>query len=284
MEIVRRIHALREVSRRARGSGKRIGLVPTMGALHEGHLSLVRRARELSDLTVVSIYVNPTQFGPKDDFEKYPRDLARDADLAIAAGVDYLFAPENHEMYPEGARTFVEVEGLSMRLEGRSRPGHFRGVTTVVLKLFELVSPQVAAFGQKDAQQAIVLKRMVRDLLLDVNVVVCATVRDQDGLAFSSRNAYLAAEERRAAAAIPKALSAAEKAWSSGIRDTETIVQAARAVLQAEPLLRIDYLELVDTVELLPLQGGEREALLAAAVFAGATRLIDNVVLRQASA
>ena len=270
---------MKEISRQIRAAGRRIGFVPTMGSLHEGHMSLVRRMRELSDVVVVSIFVNPTQFGPQEDFERYPRELARDADLCIARGVDYVFAPENREIHPAGACTFVEVDGLSTRLEGSSRPGHFRGVTTVVLKLFEVVTPHLAAFGQKDAQQAIVLKRMARDLLLDVEILVCPIVRDRDGVALSSRNVRLSAEERKAAQAIPRALAAAEGAVGSGVRDPAAVVHAARGVLEAEPLLRIDYVELVDMEELLPVQAVNGEMLLAVAVFVGATRLIDNVIL-----
>ena len=271
---------MREIARQARVAGRRIGFVPTMGALHDGHVSLIRRVREISDLVVVSIFVNPTQFGPAEDFDRYPRDLARDADLCIAGGVDYVFVPDRHEIYPAGASTFVEVEGLSTRLEGRSRPGHFRGVTTVVLKLFEVVDPHVAAFGQKDAQQGIVVKRMARDLLLDVEILVCPTVRDSDGVALSSRHVYLSAEERAAARAIPRALAAAESAVAEGARDPVKVVQAAWEVLQAEPLLQVDYVEVVDVREMLAVESIEEEALLVLAVYAGATRLIDNAVLR----
>jgi pantoate--beta-alanine ligase len=280
MEIIRRVHGMREATRRARGAGRRIGFVPTMGALHDGHASLVRAVGERTDLTVVSVFVNPTQFGPAEDFTRYPRDLTRDADLCIGLGVDYLFAPENEEIYPPGASTFVEVKGLSDCLEGASRPGHFRGVATVVLKLLEIVGPHVAAFGQKDAQQAIVLRRMVRDLHVDVEFLVCPTVRDVDGLALSSRNAYLSPDERRAAMAIPRALDAAARAIASGERDPARVVEAARLVLEAEPLLEIDYVDLARTSDLVPAAAVEGEMLLAVAVRAGKTRLIDNVVLR----
>lgn len=280
MEIVRRVQGMREFSRRARERGSRIGFVPTMGALHEGHLSLVRRARELADRTVVSIFVNPTQFGPAEDFERYPRDLTRDADLCAADGVDVLFAPQTEEIYPPGACTFVEVVGLSDRLEGGSRSGHFRGVATVVTKLLEAVRPHVAVFGQKDAQQALLIRRMARDLLLDLEVLVAPTVRDPDGVALSSRNVYLSAEERRAAAAIPRALRAAEEAVGRGERDAAAIVAAARAALDAEPLLRLDYLQLVDAWDMLPAETAAGDLLLVVAVHAGKTRLLDNVALR----
>jgi len=280
MDIVRRVSSMREISRQARGRGKRIGLVPTMGYLHAGHMSLLRRVRSLADVLVVSVFVNPTQFGPDDDFDKYPRDLARDADLCIVEGVDYLFTPELAQIYPPGSSTFVEVAGLSSRLEGASRPGHFRGVTTVVLKLFEIVAPHVAAFGQKDAQQAIIIQRMVRELMLGLEVLVLPTVRDEDRVALSTRNAYLSPEERRAAAAIPRCLEAAERAVAEGERDPAIVVRAAREVLLFEPLVRVDYVEIVETESLQPVSRIEGEMLLAVAAFAGGTRLIDNAILR----
>ncbi len=280
MDIIRRVHLMRETSRQARAKDRRVGFVPTMGYLHDGHLSLVRRVREMSDVVVVSDFVNPTQFGRGEDFDIYPRDLTHDTDLCIAEGVDYLFVPEVEEMYAAGASTFVEVPALSSRLEGASRPGHFRGVATVVLKLFNVVEPHVAAFGQKDAQQAILIQRMVRDLHLDVEILVLPTVRDADGVALSSRNVHLSAAERRAAQAIPQALRAAEAAIEGGQRDPAAIVKAARDVLEAEPILRVDYVEVVDTKMLQPIAAVEGEMLLAIAVFAGKTRLIDNTIVR----
>jgi pantoate--beta-alanine ligase len=279
MEIVRRVHSMKEIARQARAKGRRIGLVPTMGYLHDGHLSLVRRVKEMSDLVVVSIFVNPTQFGPGEDFASYPRNLARDTDLCVAEGVDFVFSPDADEMYSADACTWVDVEGLSSRLEGASRPGHFRGVATVVLKLFNAVQPHVAAFGQKDAQQAVIIQRMGRDLLLDTEILVLPIVRDEDGVALSSRNVRLAAAERRAAQAIPRALKAAEKAIESGEREPAKVVEIARGVLDAEPLLRVDYVELVDTTTLKPVASLEGEMLLAVAVFAGSVRLIDNIVV-----
>jgi pantoate--beta-alanine ligase len=279
MEIVRRVHAMKELAARARAEGRTIGLVPTMGFLHEGHLSLVRRARSQAGLTVVSIFVNPTQFGPGEDFARYPRDLARDCDLLAGEGVDVVFTPEAEEIYPSGATTFVEVAGLSDVLEGKSRPGHFRGVATVVLKLFEAVKPHVAIFGQKDAQQCLVVRRMVRDLLLDVEVVVMPTKREEDGLALSSRNVYLSPDERLAARAIPRALEAARAALAEGEKDAAAVIAAARKAIQTEPLLGIDYLELVDAERLEPVVRAQGKMLLVAAVFAGTTRLIDNLAL-----
>jgi pantoate--beta-alanine ligase len=264
----------------ARSAGKIIGFVPTMGALHDGHLALVRRVKAQADLTVVSIFVNPTQFGANEDFSRYPRDLPRDADLLVQEGVDILFAPEPEEIYPPGASTFVEVAELSDKLEGKSRPGHFRGVATVVTKLFEIVTPHVAAFGQKDAQQVLVVKALVRDLMLGVEVLVLPTKRDEDGVALSSRNALLSPEERRAARAIPRALEAAKAALASGERDAGKIVAAGRAVIDAEPHLRVDYLELVDPERMDPVTRAQGEMILVAAAFAGSTRLIDNIVLR----
>lgn len=280
MDIVRRVRAMQEMSQRERARGRSIGLVPTMGLLHEGHLSLIRRARELADVVVVSIFVNPTQFGPNEGFDRYPRNLARDTDLCIAEGVDYLFAPETDEMYPEGDGTFVEVAGLSTMLEGQSRPNHFRGVTTVVLKLFEIVKPTLAAFGQKDAQQAVTVQRMVRDLMLDVEILVLPIVRDDDGIALSSRNRYLDLEQRSAARAISRALEAARHVVAEGQRKTEEVVAAAREVLEAEPLLKVDYVELVDARQLRHREEVEGEMLLLLAVFAGETRLIDNTAIR----
>ena len=280
MDVIRRVHAMKEASARARFRGERTGLVPTMGSLHEGHLALVRRIRAQVDVTVVSIFVNPTQFGPSEDFARYPRDLARDCDLLTAEGVDVVFAPETEEIYPVGGSTFVEVAGLSDVLEGHSRPGHFRGVATVVLKLFDVVRPDVAIFGQKDAQQVAVVSRMARDLLLDVEILVLPTKRDDDGLALSSRHVYLSADERRAAGAIPRGLEAARAAVAEGMTDPKDILAAARAPIDAEPLLRIDYLALVDPERFEPIARAQGEMLLVAAVFAGTTRLIDNTPLR----
>lgn len=278
MELVRRIHLMQEVSRQARAKGRRIGFVPTLGALHEGHASLVRRVKELADIVVVSIYVNPLQFAPGEDFERYPRDLARDVDLCIAEEVDYVFAPSLEEMDPEGSRTFVEVDGLCSILEGASRPGHFRGVTTVVLKLFQIVQPTIAAFGQKDAQQLAIVRRMVRDLMQDVEILALPTVRDADGLALSSRNAHLSAEERQAARAIPRALEAARRAVLEG-RPAEQVIVAVRELLEAEPGLAVDYVALVDreTFEAPVRTGGTGLLLVAARV--GQVRLLDNAEL-----
>jgi pantoate--beta-alanine ligase len=252
-----------------------------MGALHAGHLSLMQRARQSSDAVVVSVFVNPIQFGPSEDFDKYPRDLSHDAELCTSRGVDYLFAPLIDEIYPEDFATYVVVEGLSDKLCGASREGHFRGVTTVVTKLLNVVHPHFAFFGRKDAQQAIIVKHMVRDLCIDSEIVVCPTQRDDDGLALSSRNAYLSYEERQAATVLYRALEKAQVLYGSGVRESESIRAAMEAIITAEPLARIDYVAIVDTRDLEPVQAIEDDVtvLIALAVYIGKTRLIDNVVL-----
>jgi pantoate--beta-alanine ligase len=270
---------MKEIAGRARAQNLRLGFVPTMGFMHEGHLSLIRKVNELTDLVVVSIFVNPTQFGPDEDYERYPRDLTRDTDMCIAEGVDYLFVPEAKDLYPPGPRVYVDVADLTETLEGASRPGHFRGVATIVLKLFEIVQPHLAAFGQKDAQQAIVIRRMVEDLLLDVELLVLPIIRDENGLALSSRNRYLSEDERAAAAAVPRALEAARELLAEGRTDPAELVQAATEVIAAEELLTVDYIELVDNKNLQPLSTVDREVLLLIAVNCGKTRLIDNALL-----
>lgn len=280
MTIVTSVAEMKALARSWARAGMRIGFVPTMGYLHEGHLSLVRESKRRADVTVVSVFVNPTQFGPNEDYKKYPRDLAKDAAYLERGGIDCLFHPEAAEIYPPGYRTFVEVEGLQDRLCGRSRPGHFRGVATVVLKLFEIVRPDLAFFGAKDAQQVLIIGRMAADLDLDVEVVTCPLVREADGLALSSRNAYLSPEERKAALALSTGLRWAEKAVAAGERDAARLVAGVRSILEAEPLARVDYVEAVDPGTLEPVDGISGEVLLALAVFIGATRLIDNVRLR----
>jgi pantoate--beta-alanine ligase len=252
-----------------------------MGALHAGHLSLMQRARQMSDSVVASVFVNPIQFGPAEDFDKYPRDLAYDAELCTSRGVDYLFAPLIDEIYPEDFATYVVVEGLSDKLCGASREGHFRGVTTVVTKLLNVVRPHFAFFGRKDAQQAIIVKRMVRDLCLDSEIVVCPTQRDDDGVALSSRNAYLSFEERQAATVLYRALEKAQVLYGSGVRDAGAIQEAMEDLVAAEPLARLDYAAIVDTRDLEPVQSIDDDVtvLVAIAAYVGKTRLIDNVVL-----
>ena len=280
MEVVRRVQSLKEICRQAQARGRRIGLVPTMGALHDGHISLIRRIQELSDLVVVSIFVNPTQFGPDEKYAEYPRSLTEDVDICIAEKVDYVFSPSVEELYPSNSSTFVEVEKLSADLEGAHRPGHFRGVATIVFKLFQIVQPAIAVFGRKDAQQALVIRRMVQDLMLDVEILVLPIVREKDGLALSSRNRMLSTEQRRAALAISRSLEVAAGAVREGQRNADKIVAAAREVLEAEVLLTVDYLELVDEERLKPVSQVQGEMLLLVAATVGTTHLIDNVALR----
>lgn len=270
------------ISQEARRAGKRVGLVPTMGALHEGHLSLVRAARSRSDVVVVSIFVNPTQFGPKEDFSKYPRTLEKDLGLLQAEKVDFVFSPSVQEMYPPGSSTWVTVEGLSEKLDGRSRPGHFRGVTTVVSKLFNIVQPDLAVFGQKDAAQAAIIRRMVVDLDFNVRILVCPIVREKDGLAMSSRNAYLNPEQRKQAAVLYRSLMRLQTLADQGERNASTLISAGKQVIAEEPRVRLDYLEIVDWNTLDPVTDISKGALVAVAVYVGETRLIDNVVLQGA--
>ncbi len=279
VKICRTIDEMRAACRQLRRAGKRLGLVPTMGALHAGHISLVRAARAQCEAVAVSIFVNPLQFGPNEDLAKYPRTFDRDRALLEAEHVDLLFAPSVEEMYPKGAVTWVTVEGMSERLCGRTRPGHFRGVTTVVAKLFHIVEPDVAFFGQKDAAQASILRRMVRDLDLPVELVVCPIVREPDGLALSSRNAYLSAEERKSATVLSRALRRVEALAAEGERSAALLIAAAPQVFAGEPTVRVDYVAIVDNDTLEPVHDVSGGALVAVAAFAGATRLIDNVLL-----
>jgi pantoate--beta-alanine ligase len=256
-----------------------LGLVPTMGALHAGHLSLVRAAKSRCGSVVASIFVNPTQFGPSEDFAKYPRSFDADCAALAGEGVDVVFAPTVEEMYPKGEATWVTVEGVSERLDGGSRPGHFRGVTTVVAKLFHVIEPDAAFFGQKDAAQLAVIRRMVRDLNFPVEVVGCPIVREADGLAMSSRNVYLSVEERRRALVLRRALQSAESAFRAGESDAARLRENGRAVIAREQGVRLDYFEVVDPETLKPVDRIARPALVAVAAYVGSTRLIDNVVL-----
>jgi len=258
-----------------------VGFVPTMGYLHEGHLSLVRRARAECAAVAASIFVNPTQFGPNEDLSTYPRDLPRDLGLLETEGVDLVWTPTPEVMYPPGFQTWVVVEELTRPLEGALRPGHFRGVTTVVAKLFVAVQPQKAYFGQKDAQQAAVIRRMTRDLNLPIEIVVCPTVREPDGLAMSSRNTYLDAEERRAATVLYRSLTAAQEAFRSGERDAERLRAIVAETVANEPLARLQYVSCANPVTLRELETVPSRALLSMAAFVGQTRLIDNVILEE---
>ena len=256
-----------------------VGLVPTMGYLHEGHLSLIRRAKEECDSVVVSIFVNPTQFGPREDLSKYPRDLQRDLGLIEPLGVEVVWAPSADAMYPQDFQTWVEVERLTGRLEGAMRPGHFRGVTTVVAKLFNAVQPQRAYFGQKDAQQAAVIRQMARDLNYPVEIVVCPTVREPDGLAMSSRNKYLEGDDRKAALVLSHALGAAKEAYDAGERGAETLRRIMRETIASEPRAQMQYVSCADYDTLQELDRVEGKTLLSMAILIGKTRLIDNFVL-----
>ncbi len=279
MKICRTIEAMRAASRSQRSVGKCLGLVPTMGALHEGHLSLIRSAKAQCDLVAVSLFVNPLQFGPGEDLAKYPRDFDRDRALLEKEGVDFLFAPSVDEMYPAGAVTYVTADGLSEKLCGRSRPGHFRGVTTVVSKLFNIVEPDLAFFGQKDAAQVAIIRRMVRDLNIPVRVVTCPILREADGLAMSSRNAYLDPHQRKSAPVLHRSLMEIQKRFDQGERKADKLIAAGKRTLSEGPEVRLDYLEIVDPDTLDPVEEVSRRALVAVAAFFGKTRLIDNVVL-----
>jgi len=279
MRTVTAISRMKAAVAGLRAQGRTIGLVPTMGALHEGHLSLVRECRRSADIAVVSIFVNPLQFGPREDFRRYPRDPDRDAARLEAEGADILFLPEDLEMYPPGYSTSVEVAGLQEKLCGRSRPGHFRGVATVVLKLFLIVRPDWAFFGQKDAQQVVVLRRMATDLNMDVEIRALPIIREPDGLAMSSRNAYLSSDERRAALVLFRSLKEARQLYEKGERAASPIRERLLRTLVSEPLVKLDYAEIVDPSSLEPVERIEGETLIALAIYIGRTRLIDNIIL-----
>jgi pantoate--beta-alanine ligase len=278
MRICYTVEDMRAACRAVRGTGKRLGLVPTMGALHEGHLSLVRAAKSSCDVVAASIFVNPTQFGPNEDLAKYPRTFDHDRDLLEKEGVKLLFAPSVDQMYPAGAVSWVTVEELSGKLDGRSRPGHFRGVTTVVAKLFHIVEPDAAFFGQKDAAQVAIIRRMVRDLNFPVEIVACPIVREADGLAMSSRNAYLDPQQRKQALVLHRALMRVKKDWEAGERDAAKLLAMGREEAAGERSVRLDYFEIVDPESLDPVENVARGALVAIAAFVGPTRLIDNIL------
>jgi len=274
---------MKEQARQARAENRVIGLVPTMGALHEGHTSLIQHARQECSPVIASIFVNPKQFGPKEDFAKYPRAVEADSEKLSAAGVDALFLPEAAEIYPPGFSTYVSVEGLGDKLEGRSRPGHFRGVATVVLKLLEIVQPHYAYFGRKDAQQVRIIAQMARDLNLDAEIVTCPIVREADGLALSSRNAYLNPAERKAATVLHRALEAARNELAAGVRDALHLQTIMRRVIETEPMATIDYAEIVATDTFEPVMRVARPCYALLAVFLGKTRLIDNLFIEPAA-
>ncbi len=276
MRVIKTVSGMQRLQRHGR-----VGFVPTMGYLHEGHLSLVRMARKQSDFVVVSVFVNPTQFGPHEDLARYPTDFARDRRLLAAEGADVIFRPGAEEMYPVSYATYVEVERLTSNLCGRFRPGHFRGVTTVVVKLLNIVKPDFVFFGQKDAQQAFVIQRMVRDLAFDTKVVVGPTVREPDGLAMSSRNSYLARVERTQAPVLYQSLQLARRLVQAGEQDPVRIKRRMRQFIKSKPGVRVQYIEIVDTEELKPVRRISGRLLIAVAAFLGRTRLIDNIILQK---
>lgn len=283
MQIIAKASDMQSACRALRHTGKSLGLVPTMGALHAGHLSLVKASKSACDITAVSIFVNPTQFGPNEDLAKYPRTFEADCSLLEAEGVDLIFAPSVDEMYPAGASTWVEVDGEGDRLEGASRPGHLRGVTTVVSKLFHIVAPTHAFFGQKDAAQLAVLRKMVRDLSFDLQIVGCPIVREPDGLALSSRNRYLSAEERQQALVLNRALRAASELVADGKTSSALLLAAMQEVFAGEPCARIDYITIVDPDTLLPIEDVTHGGMLAVAAYIGSTRLLDNMLTGEIS-
>ena len=276
---ISQLSEMKSWSQEMKRQGQKLALVPTMGYFHEGHLALMRRAKELADKVVVSIFVNPIQFGPQEDFARYPRDLERDTKLATEVGVDVLFLPEAEAMYPPGFQTYVEVEKLSQPLCGAKRPGHFCGVATVVLKLFNIVQPHLAIFGLKDYQQFLVIRQMSRDLNLDVEIVGHPTVREEDGLAMSSRNAYLSPEERKVAPCLYKSLLLAQELVSSGERDPQVIVEKLKSFILSHPYTKVDYIEIRDPETLAPVKKITSPVLVALAVFVGKARLIDNMII-----
>lgn len=279
MKVIRNIHQMYQFSRKAGLKGKTIGFVPTMGALHKGHLSLIRQAHQENDIVVVSIFVNPAQFGAKEDFKHYPRPIKKDISLCKEEGVDFIFYPTASRMYPDGFRTYVNVEELSDCLCGESRPGHFKGVATVVTKLFNIVLPDVAYFGQKDAQQAVIIKKMLYDLNMPVKIKVLPTVREKDGLALSSRNVYLNERERKDAVVLFNSLNLARDLINRGVRDTAKIIGLMKQLIYKKKSAKIDYISIVDTDNLKPLKKISAKALVALAVWIGKMRLIDNMVI-----
>jgi len=278
MKIIKGIEAMQRISQRSKQQKKTIGFVPTMGALHIGHLSLIRRARRENDLCVVSIFVNPLQFGPKEDFKKYPRNMKHDALLCRREGVDAVFSPQIKGMYPQGESISVEIRELGTALCGKSRPGHFNGVATVVTKLFNIVDPDIAYFGEKDAQQALIIKRVVEDLNIPVKIRVMPTIREKDGLAVSSRNAYLRDKERENAAILYKSLRSARDAARKGERSSEKIIQRMKKMILQKKGVRIDYISIVDRQSLEPAKSVSKNTMAALAVWVGGTRLIDNIL------
>jgi pantoate--beta-alanine ligase len=282
MRIISKVKEMQKVADELRKEGKIIGVVPTMGYLHEGHLSLIRLAKEKSDVVITTIFVNPLQFAPNEDYDRYPRDFERDVKLAQSAGCDIIFHPSVEEMYPQNFLTYVEVDKLTKVLEGEFRPTHFRGVTTVVAKLFNITKPHIAVFGQKDAQQALIIKQMVRDLNFDIEIIVAPIVREPDGLAMSSRNVYLSDSERKDATVLYESLKLAEKLIENGERNSKNIILKMEELIKSKPTAKIDYIAIVEpeTLEKLETLSEGKEYLIALAVRIGSTRLIDNTIVK----
>ena len=282
MQLIEKIEEMKNYRKRIKNKGKSIGFVPTLGYLHQGHISLIKRARENCDEVVVSIFVNPLQFGPKEDYQRYPRDLSRDAEICQKEGVDVIFAPSLKEMYPKGYSTFIDMQGnLIQVLEGKFRPGHFKGVTTVLIKLFNIVYPDLSFFGEKDYQQALIVKKMVKDLNLDTKIVLSPTVREKDGLALSSRNSYLTLKERKAAPVLYRSLVKAKQAIEKGEKDPERVICLMEDLISKEPLAKIDYIDLVDPLTLERISQIKGDVLAVLAVRIGKVRLIDNMRVKK---
>lgn len=282
MQLIEKIEEMKNYRKRIKNKGKSIGFVPTLGYLHQGHISLIKRARENCDEVVVSIFVNPLQFGPKEDYQRYPRDLSRDAEICQKEGVDVIFAPSLKEMYPKGYSTFIDMQGnLTQVLEGKFRPGHFKGVTTVLIKLFNIVYPDLSFFGEKDYQQALIVKKMVKDLNLDTKIVLSPTVREKDGLALSSRNSYLTLKERKAAPVLYRSLVKAKQAIEKGEEDPERVICLMEDLISKEPLAKIDYIDLVDPLTLERISQIKGDVLAVLAVRIGKVRLIDNMRVKK---
>jgi len=278
MQLIEKIEEMKSYRKRIKNKGKSIGFVPTLGYLHEGHISLIKRARENCDEVVVSIFVNPLQFGPKEDYQRYPRNLSRDAGICQKEGVDVIFAPSPKEMYPKGYSTFIDMQGnLTQVLEGKFRPGHFKGVTTVLIKLFNIVSPDLSFFGEKDYQQALIVKKMVKDLNLDTKIVLSPTVREKDGLALSSRNSYFTPKEREAALVLYRSLVKAKQVIEKGEKNPERVISLMRDLISKEPLAKIDYIDLVDPLTFERVSQIKGDILAVLAVKIGKVRLIDNM-------
>ncbi len=279
MKTIKTIELMQNEIKKIKSQQKTVGFVPTMGSLHEGHLSLIRKCLKIADVTVVSIFVNPTQFGPEEDFKQYPRNIEKDSEILSQEGIDYLFYPDSKEMYPEDYKTYVKVHDLQDKLCGQSRKGHFKGICTIVLKLFHIINPDISFFGQKDAQQAVIIKQMVKDLNLNIKIHVLPIIREKDGLALSSRNKYLNKEERQAALVLSKSLKKARNLIDNGEKKSSLIINKMGKIIEQEPLARIDYIDIVNLETLNSVDRINNQILIALAVFLGKVRLIDNTII-----